>query len=162
MDGWMPDPGFSHDWPWALPASFQPSLHRGVRGVSPRLTKNKGPPLFLPRSSALRLSLLSLSLFLLPSFCCPFPGSCSRGPSLPGRWTLLTRQADPSYPAGGPPLPGSRQADTPYLPSGRAADSRCILLSYSEGGCSLLGRRILLTREVDTPYSGGGFWCVLA
>ena len=42
------------------------------------------------------------------------------------------------------------------------ADSRCILLSYSEGGPSLLGSRIHLTRKAGAPYSGGGFWCVLA
>ena len=79
--------------------------------------------LFLP---ALRLS-LSLSLFPIPSFCYPLPGSCSRGPSLPGRRTLLTRQADPPYPAGGPSLPGrrtllTRQAAGGYsLPTAREA-----------------------------------------
>ena len=74
----------------------------GVREVSPRLKKRPSP---LPPSLSASLS-LSRSLFLIPSFCCPFPGSCSRGPSLPGRRTLLTRQAGPPYPAGGPSLPG--------------------------------------------------------
>ena len=95
-----------------------------------------------PLLSALRLS-LSLSLFLTPSFCCPFPGSCSRGPSLPGRRTPLTRQADPPYPAGGPSLPGrrallTRQADPPYRPGRRTLPS-------------LPGRR-----QADTPYSPPG------
>ena len=88
----LADPGFSHDWPWALPAACPPSLYGGVRGVSPRL-KKKSASLSLPRSPPSASLSLSLSLFLIPSFCCPFPGSCSRGPSLPGRRTLLTRQS---------------------------------------------------------------------
>ena len=110
----------------------------GPGGFPP--AQRKGPSLSLPRSPPLvsrsRSLSLSHSLLLLPF------------PWLLFSRTLLTRQADPPYPAVGPPLPGSRQADTPYLPSGRAADSRCILLSYSDGGYSLRGRRILLaTRE---------------
>ena len=149
----LPDPGFSHDWPWALPTACQPSLQRGVRGVSPRLKKKQRPSPLPPSLSALRLSLLSLSLFLLPSFCCPFPGSCSRGPSLPGRRTLLTRQADPPYPAGGPcPYPAGR---TPL--ARQAAGGYSLLTARSGGGYSLLGRRALLTQKADTPYPKGGY-----
>ena len=126
----MPDPGFLHDCPWALPAACQPSLQRGVRGVSPRLKKRVPPPSSLaPRPLSLALSFsLSHSLLLLPF------------PWLLFSRTLLTRQADPPYPAGGPPLPGRRQAGTPYLPGP-------------------FGRRALLrTREADTSYSGGGYF----
>ena len=39
-------------WPWALPAACQPSLQRGVRGVSHRL-KKRSASLPLPRSLSL-------------------------------------------------------------------------------------------------------------
>ena len=120
----MPDPGFSHDWPWALPAACQPSLQRGVRGVSPRLKKKQRPPLFLPRSppfvsrSSLFLSFSfppSAALSLAPVLADPpYPAG---GPSLPGRRTLLIRQAGPPYPAaGGPSLP---TASAPQRPTRR-------------------------------------------
>ena len=137
---------FSHDWPWALPPACQPSLQRGVRGVSPRL-KKKSASLFLPRSPPF----VSRSLFL--SFSFPPSAALSLAPVL----------ADPPYPAGGPSLPGRRQADTPYLhdlPPGRRVHVLGSywqpLLSYFEGGYSLFGRRTPLTREAPPPYSKGG------
>ena len=56
------------------------------------LLNKKSASLSLPRPPPSVSLSLSLSLFLIPSFCCPFPGSCSRGPPLPGRRTPLTRQ----------------------------------------------------------------------
>ena len=116
----LPDPpGFSHGWPWALPAACQPSLQRGVRGVSPRLKKRVPPPSSrTPRPLSLALSFsLSHSLLLLP-----FPWLLfSRTP--------LSRQADPPYPAGGPSLPGRRARPPAASPP------------YPAGGPSLAGRR---------------------
>ena len=153
----LPDPGFSYDWPWALPAACQPGLYqpglvRGGPGGLPPAQKKRPLPLPPSLSAALRPSSLALSLSL--SF--PFPPSAALslapvladppypagGPSLPGRRTPLTRQADPPYPTGG------RRTLLPYLPPGgrRMPDTP-----------KLLGRRILLTRKADTPYSEGGY-----
>ena len=54
----LPDPGFSHDWPWALPTACQPSLQRGVRAVSPRL-KERTQEALLPHLAGRVLSLLA-------------------------------------------------------------------------------------------------------
>ena len=75
----------------------------------------KSRPAFVSRSLFLSLSFDTHSLLLLPF------------PWLLFSRTLLTRQADPPYPAGGPSLPGRR----------------ILLPPYSEGGYPLLGRRIL-------------------
>jgi len=113
--------------PRPSPAPANQACSGGSGGFPPG--SKKRPSLFL-HLSALRRS-LSLSLSPMHSLLLlPFPWLLfSR--------TLLTRQADPPYPAGG----------------------RRILLTYrpGAGGYSLLGSRILLTRESDTPYSGGGY-----
>ena len=94
----------------------------------------------VPPSPSLALS-LSLSRSLL---------------RLPFRWllfsrSLLTRQAEPPYPEGGPSLLGRRT----LLTRGRR-----VFLTAREADTphpSPLGRRILRTREADTPHSGGGY-----
>ena len=136
------------------PGPYPPPANQACSGGSggfPPGSKRRPVPLS-PSLSALRLS-LSLSLFLIPSFCCPFPGSCSRGPSLPGRRTLLTRQADPPYPAGGYSSPLTRKADTPYS-EGRRHGKKRIIYSGRESptaGRILLARRGLLAHRLAPP-----------
>ena len=117
----MPDPDFLA---WGFSRSLPPRPAVGGPGGSPRL--RKGPSHFRPRSppyvslSRSRSLSLSYSLLLLPFPWLLFsrtlltrqadPPYPAGGPSLPGRRALLTRQADPPYPTGGPSLPGRRQA----------------------------------------------------
>ena len=83
--------------------------------------------------------------------------------TLPERRTPLTRKADPPYPKGGPSLVPERrtlltrkagttysQGGTPYSRGGCTLYSRAREADtlYSQGGYSLLGRRILLTRKL--------------
>ena len=116
-------------------AACQPSMQcavGGPGGFPPAQKKQRPSP--LPPSLFRPSSLAPLSFSLSPSLLLlPFPWLLfSR--------TLLTRQADPPYPAGGPPLPGRRTPLTRQAAGVKhrndpvvAADSRCILLSYSDG-----------------------------
>ena len=143
-------PVFRMTGPGLCPPPANQACSGGSGGFPPG--SKKGPSFFLPRSPPFVSRSLFLSLFLSHSLLLlPFPWLLfSR--------TLPTRQADPPYPAGGPPLPDrralfTRQADPPYPAGGpslltaREADT-----PYSRGGYSLLGRRILPTRAC-------GCWC---